>query len=85
MGLKYDVISPFAGTIERTWFQSGDRVEEGEIFCTLTVTGKRIDILSPVTGYVDVMEIEQGELVIAGMILASIVLSDVEAENPTSN
>ncbi len=84
MGLKYDVISPFEGTIERTWFQSGDWVEEGEVFCTLTVTGKRIDILSPVTGYVNEIEIEQGELVIVGMILASIMMSDVEGGNPTS-
>ncbi|QRG66483.1 biotin/lipoyl-binding protein [Brevibacillus choshinensis] len=72
MGLKYDVISPFAGTIERIRFQAGDRVEEGEVIFTLVGSGRTVDILSPVTGYANGVEVEQGEKVIAGMILAAI-------------
>ncbi|MED4587061.1 hypothetical protein [Brevibacillus choshinensis] len=73
MALKYDVISPFAGTIERIRFQAGDRVEEGEVIFTLVGGGKTVDILSPVTGHADGVEVEQGEVVIAGMILMAIM------------
>ncbi|RNB85380.1 biotin/lipoyl-binding protein [Brevibacillus nitrificans] len=72
MGLKYDVISPFAGTIKRIRFQAGDRVEEGEVIFTLVGPGKTVDILSPVTGHAVGVEVEQGEVVIAGMILMEI-------------
>ncbi|MGG1663289.1 biotin/lipoyl-containing protein [Brevibacillus sp. NRS-1366] len=78
MGLKYDVISPFVGTIERILFRSGDRVQEGESLFTLVDGRKSIDIFSPVTGYVDAVEVEKGDHVIEGMILASIVLSNDE-------
>lgn len=76
MGLKYDVVSPFAGMIERIRFQAGDRVEEGEVIFTLAGSGQTVDILSPVTGYADAVEVEQGEMVIAGMILAAIRLAE---------
>ncbi|HBZ79308.1 hypothetical protein NST23_21995 [Brevibacillus sp. FSL K6-0770] len=74
MGLKYDVVSPFAGTIERIFFQLSDSVQEGELLFTLAEGSRRMDILSPVTGSVEAIEVESGEPVIAGMILASIVL-----------
>ncbi|KQL45805.1 hypothetical protein AN963_12230 [Brevibacillus choshinensis] len=73
MALKYDVIAPFAGTIERIRFHAGDRVEEGEVIFTLVGVGKSVDILSPVTGHADGLEVEQSEVVIAGMILMSIM------------
>lgn len=76
LGLKYDVISPFAGTIERIRFQAGDRLEEGEVIFTLAGSNKTVDILSPVSGYAAGVEVEQGEVVIAGMILAAITLED---------
>lgn len=73
LALKYDIISPFAGTIERICFQSGDRVEEGEVILTLVGVGKTVDILAPVTGHADGVEVGQGEVVIAGMILLAII------------
>ncbi|WNC14906.1 biotin/lipoyl-containing protein [Brevibacillus brevis] len=72
MALKYDVVSPIAGTITRIRFLPGGRVEEGEVLFTLDQAGKSVDILSPVSGYADGLEVEQGEVVIAGMILAAI-------------
>lgn len=72
LGLKYDVISPFAGTIERIRFQAGDKVEEGEVIFTLVGSGRTVDILAPVTGHAVGVEVEQGEVVIAGMILMEI-------------
>lgn len=82
MGLRYDVISPFVGTIERILFHTGDRVQEGEILFTLVDGRKSIDIFSPVTGYVDAVEVDKGDHVIAGMILASIILSNEEINHP---
>lgn len=76
LALKYDVISPFAGTIACIRFQAGERVEEGEVIFTLDGDGKSVDILSPVTGYAEGVEVEQGEVVIAGMILAAIRLAE---------
>lgn len=76
LGLKYDIVSPFAGKIERIRFRPGDRVEEGEVIFTLTGSGKSVDILSPVTGCADSVDVEQGELVIAGMILAVIKMAE---------
>jgi len=78
LGLKYDVISPFAGKIERVLFRPGDRVQEGEIIFTLVDGQKSIDIFSPVTGFMDAVEVERGDLVIASMILTSIILSHDE-------
>ncbi|MGG4494936.1 biotin/lipoyl-containing protein [Brevibacillus reuszeri] len=74
MGLKYDVISPFAGAIERILFRTGERVHEGEVIFTLVDGQKSIDILAPVSGIIDAVEVERGDLVIASMILASIML-----------
>lgn len=72
LGVTYDVISPFAGTVERIRFRKGDKVEEGEVFFSLVQDGLSFDILSPVTGYADSLEVERGDRVIAGMILATI-------------
>ncbi|MED3501105.1 biotin/lipoyl-containing protein [Brevibacillus agri] len=56
-----------------------DSVQEGEVLFTLADGSRSIDILSPVTGSVEAIEVEQGELVIAGMILASIMLCSEES------
>jgi multidrug efflux pump subunit AcrA (membrane-fusion protein) len=73
LGLKFDVVSPFAGTVRQIRFQAGDRVEEGDVIFSLAGNGVTYDILSPVTGYTDSIEVDQGDFVIPGMILAAVV------------
>lgn len=75
MGLIFDVVTPFAGTIDRILFQLGERVEEGEVLFSLTSNGVKHDILSPVTGYTHTIEVDEGDFAISGMILAAIIQS----------
>ncbi|WP_164553365.1 acetyl-CoA carboxylase biotin carboxyl carrier protein subunit [Brevibacillus marinus] len=76
MGVKFEVVSPFAGTVGRICFRAGEKVEEGDVIVTLTHNGITHDILSPVSGYTDSVEVEGGDQVIAGMILATIIQSN---------
>ncbi len=79
LGVKFDVVSPFAGTVGKILFRAGDKVEEGDVIVSLIRNGVTHDILSPVTGYTDTVEVEGGDLVISGMILATVIqASDAE-------
>jgi biotin carboxyl carrier protein len=73
LALCYDVITPFAGTIDRIFIRSGDRVEEGGVLFALMSNGITHDILSPVTGFSDSIEVASGDYVISGMILTRII------------
>lgn len=55
---------------------SGERVEEGDVIFTLLADGVTHNILSPVTGLTDTIEVDEGDRVIAGMILAGIIQVD---------
>lgn len=73
LGFSYDVVSPFAGAIERVFVKPGDNVAQGDPMFSLYVDGVTHDILSPVTGYTGNLEVSQGDIVISGMILACII------------
>lgn len=76
LGFKFDVITPFAGTIERAYYAAGERVEEGDVLLSLQSSGMLHQILSPVTGYLYSSEVTQGDFVISGMIVACIKEDD---------
>ncbi len=76
LGLKFDVVTPFAGKIDKVLFRLGERVEEGDTLFSVNVNGVTYDILSPVTGFTDTVEVDQGDFVISGMILAAIIQTD---------
>jgi pyruvate/2-oxoglutarate dehydrogenase complex dihydrolipoamide acyltransferase (E2) component len=76
LGLRFDVVTPFAGIIDKILFQLGNRVEEGDAIFTLKSNGVTHNILAPITGYPDTVEVDQGDVVIPGMILTSIVETD---------
>lgn len=72
LAFKFDVIAPFAGQVDRIFFQQGEMVKEGDLIFTLRVQGIAHDILSPITGYTENMEVGPGDFVLSGMILVSI-------------
>lgn len=66
------MITPFDGQIENVMYEIGELVEEGAPLFSLNVNGVTYFILSPISGYPASQEVEQGDTVIAGMILAAI-------------
>ncbi|MGD8189897.1 biotin/lipoyl-binding protein [Brevibacillus ginsengisoli] len=70
--LKFDVITPFAGTVEQIFFRQGERVEEGDKLFTIKGKDNVYDIQSPITGFTDQIEVSHGDQVICGTILAQI-------------
>jgi biotin carboxyl carrier protein len=76
--LKDEIVSPLAGTIQQICFRTGDRVQEGTaIFTLVSEQGERVEVISRVSGTVGEMEVEQGEAVIAGMILTVVYMDDI--------
>lgn len=76
LGFRFDVITPFAGRIDRIYCAAGDSVEEGDALLSLHSNGMSHQILSPVTGYLDSTEVSLGDFVISGMIVACILEAD---------
>jgi biotin carboxyl carrier protein len=76
LGIRFDVITPFAGRIDRIYCAAGDCVEEGDALLSLHSSGMSHQILSPVTGYLDSTEVSLGDFVISGMIVACILEAD---------
>ncbi len=82
LGFRFDVITPFAGTIDRIYYAAGESVEEGAILLSLQSNGMVHQILSPVTGYLDSAEVSQGDFVISGMIVACMLEAEkIEEES----
>lgn len=73
MGLRFEVIAPRDGSIERVMLQKGERIEEGTPIFSLQSNGVMCDILAPVTGITESLDVEQGDITISGMILAVII------------
>jgi biotin carboxyl carrier protein len=80
LGFKFDVITPFAGTIDRIYYAPGESVEEGATLLSLHSNGMVHQILSPVTGYLDSAEVSQGDFVISGMIVACMLEAEKKEE-----
>ncbi len=76
MVFQFDVIAPFEGVIEAVFRQAGETVEEGEPLFMLKANNLAHPIQAPVTGLALNIEVNQGEFVLAGMILATITESD---------
>ena len=72
MGIMFEIITPFAGTVSRIMFHLGDKVEEGDVLFSLVNNGVNYDILSPISGYFDRIEVDKGDQVLSGMILGCI-------------
>ncbi|MET3290743.1 hypothetical protein EDM56_07130 [Brevibacillus fluminis] len=73
MGLRFDVVAPRDGSIERVMLREGEKIEEGTPIFSLQSNGVNCEILAPVTGITESLEVEQGDITISGMILAVIV------------
>lgn len=72
MGLKFDVVTPFAGRIKQVRVGLGEKTNVGEAIFTISASEGQYDILSPVTGKAYSIEVEEGDEVIQGMILATV-------------
>lgn len=80
MDLKFDVVTPFAGKIDRILVQLGERATVGEAIFTISAAGRNYDIFSPVNGYTCSIEVEEGDQVIQGMILATVTVAKAQME-----
>lgn len=73
--LKDEIIAPWAGTIQQISCQTGEYVQEGErLFVLVSKEGETVPVISRVNGKVGELEVEQGEDVIAGMILTVVYM-----------
>lgn len=72
LGLKFDVVTPFAGRIKHVHVRLGERTTVGEAVFTISALDQHYDILSPITGKTFSIEVEEGDEVIQGMILATV-------------
>ncbi|MFD2611030.1 biotin/lipoyl-containing protein [Paenibacillus gansuensis] len=72
MDLRYNVIAPFAGIIERIYVKQGESVELGAVLFALQAEGITHHIVAPVGGEAEQLEVSAGDSVIAGMFLTHI-------------
>lgn len=73
--LKDEIIAPSAGTIQQIVCQSGECVQEGQpLFILVSEKSETVTVISRVSGTVGELEVEQGEDVIAGMILTVVYM-----------
>lgn len=72
MGYSTEVVSPFNGTIETIFYQQGDYVDAGEAIIKMLVDGFHMDILSPSKGKIEWIDVNIGEKVMSGMVIALI-------------
>jgi biotin carboxyl carrier protein len=66
------VEAPLVGKILEVHVSAGDKVEEGDIICTIESMKMENPILAPVSGVINEVKVSSGQVVKAGEALAVI-------------
>lgn len=71
--MAHEIIeAPLAGKILQVHVKPGDRVNEGDVVCTIESLKMENSILAPVSGLVTEIRISPGQAIKAGEVMATI-------------